>query len=339
MAAILEPQHVETGLMKAIVCRKPTKVEALTLQRVDKPAMGEHDILIRIRASSVNPLDFFTLSRVGYTARWLAGRGRPKPEIVGMDFAGSVEAVGRAVTRFKPGDAVFGGQKGAFAEYVAMPESGPVVLKPANVTFEQAAAVPVAALTALQAVRDHGKVQPGQRVLVNGASGGVGSFAVQLAEHFGGEVTAVCSSRNVEQARELGADTVIDYSREDFTTARQRYDVMLDIAGSRSWPENARVLKPKGTYVLVGGSVHTVNGGARTIAFMLGSRLRSLFASQKFAFFVAKLRPDDLAFLADALATGKLKVAIDRQFDLARVSDAMAYMGEGHARGKIVVTV
>ncbi|HEY9287907.1 MAG TPA: NAD(P)-dependent alcohol dehydrogenase [Candidatus Dormibacteraeota bacterium] len=339
MAAILNPQRAETGFMRAIVCRKPTKIDALTPQEIDKPSISERDILIRVHASSVNPLDFFTVSRAAYIARWLGGRGRPKAEVVGMDFAGSVEAVGPAVTRFKVGDAVFGGQKGAFADYVAMAETGSVAHKPADVSFEQAAALPVAGVTALQAVRDHARFQAGEHVLINGASGGVGSFAIQLAKLFGAKVTAVCSSHNVEQARRLGADDVVDYSQEDFTRRPDRYDVVIDIAGSRSWSEVSRVMKPNARYVLAGGSAHTVYGTGRTIRHIFGKRLASLFAKQKFAFFIAKLQADDLTFLADNLATGKLIVAIDRQYDLSQISAAMAYLGDGHARGKIVVRV
>lgn len=256
-----------------------------------------------------------------------------------MDFAGSVEAAGPAVTRFTPGDAVFGGQKGAFADYVAMPETGSVVHKPAEVSFEQAAALPVAGVTALQAVRDHARVQPGDHVLINGASGGVGSFAIQLTKLFGAKVAAVCSSGNVDQARRLGADEVVDYSQEDFTRRPERYDVVIDIAGSRSWSELARVMKPNARYVLAGGSAHTVHGTGRTIRHIFGKRMASLFAKQKFAFFIAKLRTDDLTFLADHLVAGTLSAAIDRRYDLSQVSAAMAYMGEGHARGKIVVRV
>lgn len=339
MATVVNAQQSEAGLMQAIVCRTPTCVEALTPREIDKPTVGQHDILIRVNASSINPLDFFTISRAAYIARWLRGRSRPTPEVLGVDFAGCVEAAGPAVTRFKPGDVVFGGQKGAFADYVAMPETGAVVHKPAEVSFEQAAALPVAAVTALQAVRDHARVQPGDHVLINGASGGVGSFAIQLAKLFGAKVTAVCSSHNVEQARRLGADAVVDYSQEDFTRRPDRYDVVIDIAGSRSWSEVSRVMKPNARYVLAGGSAYTVYGSGGTIRHIFGKRLRSLFAKQKFAFFIAKLRTDDLTFLADNLATGKLTVAIDRQYDLSQISAAMAYLGDGHARGKIVVRV
>lgn len=325
--------------MRAVVCRTYGRPNVLKLEEIDKPGLADDSIVVRVRASSVNPVDFFPLSRVAYTTRWLGARGKAKPEILGVDFAGTVESVGKAVTQFKPGSEVFGGRRGAFAEYLSMPESGPVAPKPANVTFEEAAALPVAALTALQAVRDHGRVKPGQRVLINGASGGVGSFAVQIAKLYGAEVTGVCSPRNLERARSLGADRVIDYGREDFTRSAERYDVLLDIAGSHSWPESSRVLKADGRFVLVGASAYTVFGGNRTITHIIRVRLSSLFSSRRFAFFIAKLSREDLALLGELLSSGKLTASIDRQYELNQVPEAMAYMGEGHAKGKIVVRV
>lgn len=325
--------------MKAIVCRTPGRPDVLRLEEIDKPVVAEDGVLIRVHATSINPVDFFPMSRVAYTARWMAGRFKAPAQVLGSDFAGTVESVGKNVTQFKVGDEVFGGRMGAFAEYISMPESGPVVRKPANVTFEQAAAVPVAGVTALQAVRDHGRIKPGQRVLINGGSGGVGSFAVQIAKLFGADVTAVCSPRNLDRARSLGADRVIDYTKEDYTRGAERYDVLLDIAGSHSWSENRRVLKPTGTFVLAGGSTYTVFGGNRVIMHIIRFRLSSLFSSRRFAFFIAKLTKQDLAALGEFLASGKLTAAIDRQYDLAEVPDAMAYMGEGHARGKVVVSV
>ena len=323
--------------MKAIVCRTYGRPDVLTQEEIHKPVVTEDGVLVQVRASSINPVDFFTFSRAAHIARKLTRKRGP--QVVGTDFAGIVESVGKNVTQFKPGDEVFGGRQGAFAEYVAMPESGPVVRKPANVTFEQAAAVPVAGVTALQAVRDHGRVKPGQRVLINGGSGGVGSFAVQLAKLFGADVTAVCSPRNLDQARSLGADRVIDYTKEDYTRSAERYDVLLDIAGSHSWSENTRVLKPRGTFVLAGASTYTVFGGNRAIMHIARFRLSSLFSSCRFAFFIAKLTKEDLALLAELLSAGKLTAAIDRQYELAEVPAAMAYMGEGHARGKVVVSV
>src|SRR6184192_3324934 len=214
---------IHRGLMKAIVCRTHGRPDVLRLEEIDKPIVSADGLLVRLHASSINPVDFFPLSRVAYTARLLSGGLKPKPKVLGIDFAGTVESVGEGVTDFRPGDEVFGGANGAFAEYVSLPSKKAVVLKPANVTFEQAAAVPVAAVTALQALRDHGRLRQGQRVLINGASGGVGTFAVQIAKAFGAHVTAVCSPRNVETARALGADTVIDYTREDFTRSGESY--------------------------------------------------------------------------------------------------------------------
>jgi NADPH:quinone reductase-like Zn-dependent oxidoreductase len=325
--------------MKAIVCRTPGRPDVLRLEEIDKPAVAEDGVLIRVHATSINPVDFWPMGRVAYTARWMVGRFTPKAEVLGIDFAGTVESVGKNVTHFKPGDEVFGGRQGAFAEYVSMPEGGPVVRKPANVTFEHAAAVPVAAVTALQAVRDHGRIKPGQRVLINGASGGVGSFAIQIAKLFGADVTAVCSARNLDRARSLGADRVIDYAEEDFTRGAERYDVLLDIAGSHSWSASVRVLDPKGTFVLVGASVNTVFGGNRSIMHIIRFLVSSRFGSRRFAFFIAKLNKGDLTVLGDLLSSGKLTAVIDRQYPLNQVPDAMAYMGEGHAKGKIVVRV
>ena len=339
MAITAAPALIDTEQMRAIVCRSIGRPEDLRAGQIDKPVAADDGIVVRVRASSINPVDFFPLTRAGYTGRWLSGRGKARPIILGTDFAGTVESVGKAVTEFKPGDEVFGGRQGAFADYLALPESGPVVRKPSTITFEEAAAVSVAAVTALQAVRDHGRVQTGQRVLVNGASGGVGSYALQLAKVLGAEVTAVCSTGNVEQARSLGADRVIDYRREDFTRSAERYDVLLDVAGSHSWSESSRVLKRNATYVLVGASVFTVFGGGRTLTHILGARLSSLFRHPRFAFFIAKLVKEDLAYLADLLASRKIKAVIDRQYGLEQVAQAMAYMGEGHAKGKIVVRI
>lgn len=323
--------------MRAIVCRTTGRPDDLRLQVLAKPVAADHDIVVRVQASSVNPVDFFPLTPVAYRARWLKAIGRPKPVVPGTDFAGTVESVGPAVTQFKPGDAVFGGHPGAFAEYVSIGESGAIVQKAGSVSFQQAAALPVAAITALQAVRDHGRIKAGQKVLINGASGGVGSFTVQLAKIFGGELTAVCSPRNLETALSLGADRVVDYTREDFTRSSERYDVLLDIAGSHSWSESSRVLKPKGRYVLVGASSYTVYGGSGAIMHILRTRMASLFRSRKFAFFIAKLTKGDLAFLGELLAAGRLKSVIEREYTLDQVPEAMNDMGAGHMRGKVVI--
>lgn len=324
--------------MKAIVCPRPGRPEVLRLEEIDRPSVAEGDIVVRVRASSINPVDFFVLSRVGFTARRVSG-GR-KQVVLGTDFAGTVESVGAGVTEFKPGDDVFGGRTGgAFAEFLTIPAKGAVVRKSAGVTFDQAAAMPVAAVTALQAVRDHGKVREGQKVLINGASGGVGSFALQIAKSFGARVTAVCSPRNVETARGLGADYVIDYSKHDFTRADESYDVIIDVAGNHAWSEYKRALAPTGIVVAAGASSHTVWGGNATLRHLLSIRLASVRGPQKAALFIAKITKEDLAFLQKLVEEGEITPVIDRCYELSRVPEAMNYMGEGHARGKIVVRV
>jgi NADPH:quinone reductase-like Zn-dependent oxidoreductase len=227
--------------------------DVLELREVDKPVVGDDEMLVRVHATSVNPVDWHTVTGTPYLVRMMAGLLKPKSEFLGVDFAGTVEAVGKDVTQFQPGDEVFGARDGAFADYVCVREERAVVHKPAGVTFEQAAAVAVAAISALQGLRDKGQIQSGQKVLINGASGGVGTFAVQIAKSFGAEVTGVCSTRNVEIVRSIGADHVIDYTQEDFTLSEQRYDLMLDVAGNRSWSDCKRVLNEKATLVLVGG--------------------------------------------------------------------------------------
>jgi NADPH:quinone reductase-like Zn-dependent oxidoreductase len=325
--------------MKAIVCHKPGRPDVLRLEEIDRPRIADEDILVRVHAASLNPVDFFTLSRVGFAARRVSQGFGPKPLVLGTDFAGTVESVGKSVTAFKPGDEVFGGGRGAFAEYLSVPAKGGVVQKSASLSFEQAAAIPVAALTALQAVRDHGKVREGQRVLINGASGGVGSFALQIAKAFGASVTAVCSPANLETARTLGADRVIDYTREDFTLGGESYDVMVDVAGNHSWSEDKRVLAPAGIMVAAGASAHTVWGGSRTIGHLLNIWLASVRGPQKAALFIAKLTKQDLLLLQTLFEKGKVRSVIDRRYGLERVPEAFNYMGEGHAKGKIIINV
>ena len=327
----------QRGMMNAIVCHTYGRPDVLKLEEIDKPIVPDDGVLVRVRASSINPVDFFTFSRMAHIARRLSRT--PGPVVVGTDFAGTVESVGKSVTQFQPGDEVFGGKPGAFAEYLRLPERGAVARKPVNLTFEQAASIPVAAITALQAVRDHGKVQPGQRVLVNGASGGVGTFAVQIAKAFGGEVTAVCSPSNVETARAIGAHRVIDYTREDFTRAGEHYDVMLDVAGSRRLSECARVLTPRAIFVAAGASANTVWRGGRTLRHLAGVRLASIGRSRRVALFIAKITRADLDVLRELFETGRVTPVIDREYELSQVPEALNYMGEGHARGKIVVRV
>lgn len=320
--------------MKAIVHHTygPDGVE---LRDVDLPVIEDHQVLLRVHASSVNPAEWYRVHGP-FFARIDSGLRRPKSLSIGGDVAGTVEAVGTDVAEFQVGDEVFGTAGGAWAEYTPAREVR-LVKKPANVSFEDAAAVPVAALTALQALRDHGKVQPGQKVLINGASGGVGTFAVQLAKSFGADVTAVCSTGNVDQAGSLGADRVCDYTREDFTQSGERHDLMLDIAGSRPFLEFRRALKPDAIVVAVGAPMSA--RGLGPLKHLIGSRLTSLGRSQTVVNFVAKLTKEDLAVMSELLANGTVKSVIDRRFELAQVPDALRYLGEGHARGKIVITV
>ena len=322
--------------MKAIVRDKYGPPDGVELQEVEKPEVTDDGLLVRVRAASVNRVDWYDVTGTPWIARPMTGLRGPESRFTGRDFAGTVEAVGNRVTDLRPGDEVFGGKKGggSFAEYIGVPAD--VARKPPGLTFEEAAAVPVAALTALQGLRDHGQLQPGQKVLVNGASGGVGTFAVQIAKALGAEVTGVCSTRNVEQARSLGADHVIDYTAEDFTRTGQRYDLILDIAGSKSWSQCRRVLNPNAILVIVGAEGSRLMGPLGHIAKM---RLGALRGSQKAVFFVANFNEPDLAVLSDLLETGKVKPVVERRYELVEVADALRYMGEGHARGKIVIGV
>jgi NADPH:quinone reductase-like Zn-dependent oxidoreductase len=321
--------------MQAIVRPRYGQPEVLELREVAKPELVDDGVLVRVRASSVNAGDWYGLTGTPYLARARLGLRRPKSELLGSDFAGTVEAAGKDVPQFRPGDEVFGGRSGAFAEYVCV--RGGIAPKPANLTFEEAAAVPVAALTALQALRDHGKLRAGQHVLVNGASGGVGTFAVQIAKALGAEVTAVCSTRNVEQARSLGADRVVDYTRDDFTRSGARADLMIDVAGSRSWSECRRALAPNATLVIVGGPKgNPVVGPLGRIARL---RVASLRGSQKAVFFIAKFNKPDMATLRDLVEAGSVRPVVERRYALSETAAALRAMGEGHLRGKLVIGV
>jgi NADPH:quinone reductase-like Zn-dependent oxidoreductase len=319
--------------MKATVQTRYGSPDVLRLKDIATPVIGDAGVLVRVRAAAVNIGDWHLMRGVPYVMRLGTGVRRPRREIPGVDIAGQVEAVGRHVTQFRPGDEVFGWCKGAFAEYACAAESN-LLAKPANLTFEQSAAVGDSAFTALNAVRDQGKVQPGQRVLINGASGGVGTFAVQIAKSSGAHVTGVCSSRNVDLVRSIGADEVIDYTNEDFTRAEQRYDVMLDMVGSRSLSDCRRALIPRGTYVLVGVS----NLGRW---FGLGRQAKALllspFVRQRMRVFVVRRNRDDLAVLKDLVEAGKVTPVLDRRYTFSEVPDALRHQGEGHARGKIVI--
>jgi NADPH:quinone reductase-like Zn-dependent oxidoreductase len=306
----------------------------LELRDVDMPTIEDHQVLVRVHASSVNPAEWYAVTGP-FFARPSSGLRKPKQARIGGDLAGRVEAVGKDVKEFRPGDEVFGTSLGSWAEYTAAREVR-LALKPANVSFEEAAAVPIAAITAVQALRDHGNVQPGQKVLINGASGGVGSYAVQLAKEFGADVTAVCSTRNVEQARALGADRAVDYTQEDFTQRSERHDLMLDISGSRPFRQFRRILAPKATVVVVGGRM--TYRGLGPLPHIAGTWLTAKGRSQTVKFFVAKINDEDLRYLGGLLESGKVKSTIDRRYDLDATADALAYLGEGHARGKIVIT-
>jgi NADPH:quinone reductase-like Zn-dependent oxidoreductase len=327
--------------MKAVRYYRYGPPDVLGLQDVGRPAIGDGEVLVRVRAASVNPLDWHFMRGAPYLVRLMAGLSRPKASArrLGADMAGSVEAVGRGVTGFVPGDEVFGGleERGTLAEYISIREDAVVLKKPVNLTFEQAAAVPVAAFTALQALRDHGRVQPGQKVLVNGASGGVGTFAVQIAKALGAEVTGVCSTPNVELVASIGADHVVDYTREDFTRTERGYDLLIDIAGSRTLAETRRVLVPKGVLVVVGGpdKGRWIGPFGRTLTMALQSPV----VSQRMVSFLAHQNQDDLAFLSELLQAGKITPVIDRTYPLNEVPEAVRYLETGHARGKVVITV
>jgi NADPH:quinone reductase-like Zn-dependent oxidoreductase len=320
--------------VKAITRTSYGLPDVLRIDEVARPEPEPDGVLVRVRAASVNRVDWYDVTGRPWVARPMTGLRGPKSPPVGGDFAGTVEAVGADVTDLEPGDDVFGVASGSFAEYGGAKKA--VAPKPANVSFEEAAAVPVAGLTALQGLRDHGRLQPGQRVLVNGASGGVGTFAVQIAKALGAEVTAVCSTRNVEQARSLGADYVIDYTQDDFAKSGRRYDLMLDIAGSRPWRHCTPVLRPNARLVIIGGEGNPLIGPLGHIA---ATWLAALPGKRKATFFVANLNRPDLAFLGELLESGRVKPVIEKRYELAEVPDALRYMGEGHARGKLVITI
>ena len=323
--------------MKAIVRHKYGSPDVLKLEDIHKPTPGDDEVLVKVHAASVNAADWHLLRGKPYFIR-LMGDGllKPKYKILGADIAGRVEAVGGNVKQFQPDDDVFGDVAecgwGAFAEYVCVPENA-LVLKPANMTFEEAAAVPLAGATALQGLRDNGKIQPGHKVLINGASGGVGTFAVQIAKSFGAEVTGVCSTRNMEMVRSIGADQVIDYTQEDFTKSPQRYDLILAVNGYHSIFDYKRALSSKGIYVVAGGTM------AQFFQAMLLGPWISMTGSKKIRTFVTKPDKKDLVFMKELLETGKLVPVIDRRYTLSEVPEALRYLEEGHARGKVVITV
>src|SRR5713101_1700227 len=320
--------------MKAIVYHEYGSADVLNYEEIEKPVPKPHEVLIKVTAASVNPLDWRLMKGEPRALRIMPRLlkmpiGRP-----GVDAAGEVEAIGKNITQFKPGDAVFGGCRGAFAEYATTREKS-IVTKSNSVTFEQAASIYVAGLTALQGLRDKGKIQPDSKVLINGAAGGVGTFAVQIAKTFGANVTGVCSTRNVNMVRSIGADEVIDYTKLDFTVSNQRYDLILDCVGNHSFSACRRVLNSDGRFVMIGAPHDMSMMGL--LAMMIKPLVLSLFVSQRAVMFIAKSSQDDLTLLGELIATGKLKPIIDRRYSLSEVPDAVRYLEEGHARGKVII--
>ncbi len=319
--------------MKAIVHRKYGTPEVLEIQEVEKPTPKNDEVLVQVHASSVNIAQWYGMTGL-FIARIGNGLFKPQDPRLGADFAGVVEQVGKEVRDFRPGDRVFGGRHGALAEYVTV--SNGIAPMPGNATFEQAAAVPTAGITALQGLRDYGKIQPGQNVVINGASGGVGSFAVQIAKAFGAQVTAVCSTRNVECARALGADDVFDYTKEDFTRSGKKYDLLFDVNGRGSWSDYKRVLKPNARVVIAGGPRTPLIG---PLSHVIRLKLGSLGSKQQATFFVANFTREDMLCLRDLVESGKVKPFVERVYPFHQTAEAMRYLGEGHAQGKIVVKV
>jgi len=316
--------------------------DVIEVNDLDKPVPRDNEVLIKVRAASVNPLDWKTMTGGPFIVRFLLGLRKPKIKQLGVDVAGQVEAVGRNVAQFKPGDAVFGTCRGAFAEYACTCGSARIMkpalaLKPDNVTFEQAACAPIAGLTALQGLRDKGRIRPGQMVLINGAAGGVGTFAVQIAKSFGTDVTGVCSTSNVDMVRAIGADRVIDYTQEDFTTSGQRYDVLFDTVGNHPLSACRRVLNPKGILIMVGAPSDAPL--MSILARLIGALVLSWFVSQRLVIFLARSNTEDLTIVGQLLATGKVTSVIDRRFSLSEVPEALRYLEEGHARGKVAIAL
>jgi NADPH:quinone reductase-like Zn-dependent oxidoreductase len=329
-----------TKPMKAIVYQNFGSPDVLECQEIAKPTPADDEVLIKVRAASLNPLDWKLMKGGPFIVRLLLGLGKPKMKRPGVDVAGEVEAVGKNVTQFQPGDQVFGTCAGAFAEYaVSKSASGlksALVIKPDTLTYEQAASAPVAALTALQGLRDKGRIRPGQRVLVNGAAGGVGTFAVQIAKSFGANVTGVCSTKNVDMVRSIGADEVIDYSQQNPTQSGQPYDVVLDCVGNHSFSEWRRVLNSKGILVGVGAPADVPL--SRLLAGLIGALVGSLFVRQRIAVFMARVNQPDLATVRELMTTGKITPVIDKRYRLSEAREAFRYVETGHARGKVIIT-
>ncbi len=323
--------------MKAIVYYNHGSPDVLKCEEIQKPTPGDNEVLIKVRAAAVNPLDWHLMRGILHLGPIKLRLRKPRMKQPGRDVAGQVEAVGRNVTQFKPGDEVFGVCRGAFADYASAPESK-LVLKPPNVTFEQAASVPIAGFTALQSLRDKGHIQPGQKVLINGAAGGVGTFAVQIAKSFGAQVAGVCSTRNLEMVRSIGADQVIDYTKDDFTKREQRYDLILDCVMNHSVSSLRRVLNRQGICIMVGGPNESRSMGG-LVAHWIIALVSSWFVSRKFVMCLANMNKEDLTIIGGLIATGKITPVIDKRPGLTEVPEAIRYVGTGHTRGKVVITL
>jgi len=323
--------------MEAVRYRCYGSTSVLQLERVEKPVIEDDMLLVKVAASSVNPFEWHFMRGEPYVMRLEVGFGAPRDARIGTDFSGTVEAVGKDVTNFKPGDEVFGGARGAFGQYVRVRAGGAVALKPANVSHEEAAAVPIAAITALQALRDQGQLKAGQKVLINGASGGVGTYAVQIAKAMGANVTGVCSTRNVDMVASIGADRVLDYKNVDFTTREERYDLIVDMVGNHGLRELERVLEPAAKVVIVGGQ--STDPWLGPMSDAIKAMAYDPFSDYEFKFFVSDFNQKDIEHLAQLLGSGRMKSVIDRRYPLAEVPAAVAYVEEGHARGKVVINV
>ena len=325
--------------MKAVVRRCYGPPAVLRVEQVERPVPADDQMLVRVRAAAINPVEWHEVRGTPYIMRIAEGFGAPKDPRLGLDFAGTVEAVGKDITKFKPGDAIFGARSGALAEYVTVREASSIAVKPENVSFEQAASVYVAGITALQALRDRAGVKPGQKVLINGASGGVGTFAVQIAKSLGAEVTGVCSTRNVELVRSLGADHVIDYTNEDFTLSEERYDVVMDNVANRPILDIRRILKPQGKYLVIGGGGPDANPWFGALAAPVKAFVISWFVDQDMAFFLSHASTEDVVALGRLMEEGKVVPVVDRTYPAAEIVEAVTYLETGRARGKVVITM
>jgi NADPH:quinone reductase-like Zn-dependent oxidoreductase len=323
-------------VMQAAVARCYGSPEVIEIDQIEKPVPTDNEVLVRIHAAAVNPLDWHYLRGSPYFMRLMTGLGKPDDIRMGVDYSGTVEAIGANVTTFKPGDEVFGGRNGAFAEYVTVGADKAIALKPSNMSFEQAASVGIAGITALQALRDKGNLQPGQHVLINGASGGVGTFAVQIAKSLGAEVSAVCSGRNVELVRSIGADHVFDYKKEDYTDSGEQFDLIIDNIGNHGLLANRSVLTDDGKLVMIGGAK---GNWFAPLKGPIKALMLSPFVDQELVLILAEFKQSDLNVLTVLMQSGAVTPVIDRTYPLSELAQAIAYSEEGHARGKIIITV